>query len=172
MNVSRNLPVCFLFLLLTGTTAGADGETRSVNTEVFISASPEDVLHAFVDDDDLRAWWKVSRTLVEPEAGGVWSISWDDWGEEKTQHSWSGVIEVLSPNRLVIDRLVMNEPNMPLLGPMRLEIRVKPVAGGTLLSLSHSGYRYGDHWDKMYELVVQGWDHVLGDMEAWILEEY
>lgn len=172
MNVSRYLLPCLLYLLLTVTAASADRESRSVDTEVLISASPEEVLQAFVDDDDLRSWWKVSRTLVESEAGGVWSISWDDWGEEKTQHSWSGVIEVLSPNRLVIGRLVMNEPNMPLLGPMRLEILVEPAAGGTLLSLSHSGYRYGDHWDNMYEMVVQGWDHVLGDMEAWFREEY
>ncbi len=172
MNISRYPLACFLFLLLTVPAASADRETRSVDTEVIIAASPEDVLHAFVDSDDLRGWWKVSRTLIEPESGGVWSISWDDWGEEKTQHSWSGVIEVLSPNRLVIGRLVMNEPNMPLLGPMRLEITAEPAAGGTLLSLSHSGYRYGDHWDKMYDLVVQGWNQVLGDMAAWFLEDY
>ena len=163
----------FVFLFLLGYSAAiADTGTRSVDTDVVISATPEKVLQAFLNDDDLKAWWRASRSLVEPEAGGVWSITWDDWGPEKTQHAWSGVIEEMTPNRLVIGRLVMIEPDMPLLGPMQLEITVKPAEGGTLLSLSHHGYRYGEHWDTMYDLVVQGWDHVLHDMQAWFREEY
>ena len=60
---------------------------------------------------------------------------------------------------------------MPLLGPMQLEITVNPARGGTLLRLSHRGYGYGGHWDSMYDMVVQGWDHVLGDMETWFEQE-
>jgi len=159
-----------LFALLVGGLAAA--ESRSVDTEVTISASPDKVLQAFLNEDDLRAWWQVSRTLVEPEAGGVWSIAWDDWGADKTQHSWSGVIEALTPNRLVIGHLVMNEPHMQLFGPMQIEIRVRPDDSGTSLTLSHRGYGYGGDWDRMYDLVVQGWDHVLGDMQAWFQEQY
>ena len=172
MNSKTNAFVFPLLLLLGFSATLADTGTRSVDTEVLISASPEKVLQAFLNDDDLKAWWKVSRSLVESEAGGVWSISWDDWGQEKTQHAWSGVIEEITPNRLVIGRLVMNEPGMPLLGPMQLEFTLRPAEGGTLLSLSHRGYHYGDHWDTMYDLVVQGWDHVLGDMQAWFQEDY
>ena len=170
---SKTNAFAFPLLLLLGISATlADTGTRSVDTEVVISANPEKVLQAFLNDDDLKAWWKVSRSLVEPEAGGVWSISWDNWGQEKTQHAWSGVIEEITPNRLVIGRLVMNEPGMPLLGPMQLEITLQPAEGGTLLSLSHRGYHYGEHWDTMYDLVVQGWDHVLGDMQAWFQKDY
>ena len=172
MNSKTNAFAFPLLLLLGFSATLADTVTRSVDTEVVISASPEKVLQAFLNDDDLKAWWKVSRSLVEPEAGGVWSISWDNWGQEKTQHAWSGVIEEITPNRLVIGRLVMNEPGMPLLGPMQLEITLQPAEGGTLLSLSHRGDHYGDHWNTMYDLVVQGWDHVLGDMQAWFQEDY
>ena len=49
----------------------------------------------------------------------------------------------------------------------RIKILVFP-----LLRLSHRGYRYGDHWDSMYDMVVKGWDHVLDDMAAWFQEEY
>ena len=125
---SRPKLLAVSFLLLLGFSAAlADAGTRSVDTEVVIAASPEKVLQAFLNDDDLKAWWKVSRSLVEPEAGGVWSISWDDWGQEKTQHAWSGVIEEITPNRLVIGRLVMNEPGRPWLGPMQLEITLRPA---------------------------------------------
>ena len=161
-----------LLLPLGFSSAFADSETRSVEATMNISTSPGKVLEAFLDEGALKAWWKVSRTLVEQKEGGVWFITWDNWGEEKTQHAWTGVIEELTADRLVIRKLVMMEPDMPLLGPMQLEITVKPAEGGTLLRLSHRGYGYGDHWDSIYDAVVQGWEHVLGDMEAWAREEY
>jgi uncharacterized protein YndB with AHSA1/START domain len=150
--------------------AGTD--TRTVETTRIISASPEEVLNAFLDDGDLKAWWKVSRSLVEQKEGGIWSITWDDWGEEKTQHAWIGVIEEITPDRVLVGHLVMIEPDMPLFGPMQVEISVKPADQGTALTVSHRGYQYGEHWDKIYELVVNGWDHVLGDLEAWVQDEY
>ena len=66
----------FPLLLFPGfSVALADTETRSVDTEIVIAASPEDVLQAFLSDDDLKAWWNVSRSLVESKQGGVWSIT-------------------------------------------------------------------------------------------------
>ena len=161
-----------LNILTASPLASADGETRSVITTREMPANPDEALAAFVDEGDLAAWWKVTRSLVEPENGGVWSIAWDQWGAEGTHHSWTGVIEEIAPDRLVISRMVMVEPDMPLLGPMRLEIAVEPTAGGSRLTVTHSGYGYGGHWDKMYDLVVNGWDHVLGDMEEWFKEDY
>ena len=172
MNTQARTFILSLLLFLGISVAFANTDTRSVDTEVVISASPEKVMQAFLGDNDLKAWWKVSRSLVEPKQGGVWSITWDDWGPEKTQHAWIGVIEKIAPNRLVVGHLVMIEPDMPLLGPMQLEITVNPARGGTLLRLSHRGYGYGGHWDSMYDMVVQGWDHVLGDMETWFEQEY
>ena len=161
-----------LLLLLGLSPALADTETRTVEATMNISTSPEIVLEAFLDEGDLKAWWKVSRTLVEQREGGIWSITWDNWGEEKTQHAWTGVIEELTADRLVIGKLVMMEPDMPLLGPMQLEINVKPAEGGTSVTVSHRGYQYGDHWDKIYDMVVNGWDHVLDDLETWVLKAY
>jgi hypothetical protein len=69
--------------------------------------------------------------------------------------------------------MVMTEPDMPLLGPMSLEIYVESAeGGGSNITVTHSGYGYGELWDKQYELVVNGWDHVLGDMETWLKETY
>jgi uncharacterized protein YndB with AHSA1/START domain len=158
--------------LLGVTSTLAAPETRGVETTRIISATPQEVLDAFSDDADLKAWWKVSRSLVERKQGGVWSVTWDDWGEEKSQHAWVGVVEAITTDRLLIGHLVMMEPDMPLFGPMQLEISVEPAAGGTSVTVSHRGYQYGDHWDTMYELVVNGWDHVLGDLETWARQEY
>ena len=165
--------VTFVYtLMLFSASALAAEETRSVETTVAMPADPDKVMQAFLDDADLKGWWKISRSLVEPKVGGIWSITWDDWGEEKTQHAWIGVIEELSDDRLLVGRLVMIEPDMPLLGPLQLEISVAAADGGTSLTVSHRGYRYGDHWDTIYEMVVNGWDHVLGDMQTWFSDAY
>jgi hypothetical protein len=47
-----------------------------------MSASPEKVPQVYLNDDDLEARWKVSRSLVAKKVGGVWSIIWDDRGPE------------------------------------------------------------------------------------------
>ena len=67
MNTSIRILVFSLLIFPGFSVALADTETRSVDTEVVIAASPEDVLQAFLSDDDLQAWWKVSRSLVEPK---------------------------------------------------------------------------------------------------------
>ena len=67
MNTRIRILVFPLLLFPGFSLALADTETRSVDTEVVIAASPEDVLQAFLSDDDLKAWWKVSRSLVEPK---------------------------------------------------------------------------------------------------------
>jgi uncharacterized protein YndB with AHSA1/START domain len=172
VNGKPNSLLVILALLLGSSSAIADTNTRTVETTRIISASPEEVLNAFLDDGDLKAWWKVTRSLVEQKQDGIWSITWDDWGEEKTHHAWIGVIEEITPDRLLVGHLVMIEPDMPLLGSMQLEIGVKPADGGTSLTVSHRGYRYGDHWDTIHDMVVIGWDHVLGDMEAWVQEAH
>ena len=167
----KSLVIALSLLFLSGM-ADAQTADRSVITIRHLHASPARVIEAFVDESHLGAWWQVTRSLVEPEVGGPWAVAWDDWGEERSQHSWTGVIREIGSGRLVIGNLVMIEPGMPLLGPMQLEVFAEPAEGGTTLTVTHSGYGYGDHWDEMYELVVNGWDHVLGDLQRWFGEEY
>ena len=162
-----------MLLVLLASPPMAQADDRSVVTTRHMSASPEQVMQAFLNGEDLTAWWQTTRSLVEPEVGGIWAIAWDDWGEAGTHHSWTGVISKLAADRLVIEPMLMTEPDMPLLGPMALEVYVEPAHdGGTDVTVTHSGYGYGGHWDQMYNLVVDGWDHVLGDMATWFEDKY
>ncbi|MGI9263056.1 MAG: SRPBCC family protein [Woeseiaceae bacterium] len=162
----------FAVLFATATALAQSGD-RSVITTRHMPATPDQVMQAFLNSDDLYAWWATTRSLVEPKTGGIWAIAWDDWGEAKTHHSWTGVVSQLSADRLVISPMLMTEPDMPLLGPMSLAVLVEVAeGGGTNVTVTHSGYGYGDHWDEMYNLVVNGWDHVLGDMATWFAEGY
>ena len=143
---------------------------RTVEKHIMIPATPERVLRSFIDSDDLQGWWKVSRSLVQQQSGGVWCVVWDDYGEGGTQHSWSGVIQEVSPRHLRIGPLVMIEPGRPLFGPLELEIVSEPADGGSSLSLYHRGYRSGEHWDWLHDAVVQGWDDVLRDLREWLAQ--
>ena len=159
------------FVVLLASSAMAQSGDRSVIATHHMPATPDQVLQAFINESDLAGWWLTTRSLVEPKKGGLWAITWNDWGEEKTHHSWTGVISEISSDRLLVSPMLMTEPNMPLLGPMSLEIIVEAAeGGGTNVTVTHAGYGYGGHWDEMYELVVAGWDHVLGDMRSWFAE--
>ena len=171
MRSRTSILLAIVAVVLTAAYASAGAQTRTVETTVHVAASPEQVLRAFIDAGDLEGWWKVSRSLVEPEPGGVWSVTWDDYGEAKTQHSWVGVVEEVGPRRMMIGHLVMIEPDRPLFGPLQLEIVAEPANGGTSLTVYHRGYRSGEQWDWMHDTVVAGWQHVLGDMQQWFLQE-
>ncbi len=140
-------------------------ETRTVETTVHVVAEPGRVVRAFLDEDDLRGWWRVTRTLVEAEPGGPWSVAWDAYGDAKTDHSWVGVIRELDERRLVIAPLVQNEPDRPLFGPLELEIVVEPVPEGSRLTVLHHGYQRGEHWDWLHDMVVHGWRDVLVELK-------
>ncbi len=140
---------------------------REVVTTVIIAAQPERVLQAFLDGDDLRGWWKVSRSLVKQEPGGTWAVTWDDYGEERSSHVWTGVIQEIGPRRLLIGDMVLVEPGRPLFAALQIEIIVEPADTGCALTVIHRGYRYGADWDWIHEIVIAGWQHVLGDLQAY-----
>ncbi len=142
--------------------------TRTVETTVRLNATPGRTINTFLHDNDLKAWWKVSRSLVEPRPGGVWSIAWDGYGEQQTNHSWTGVIHELDKGRLVVAPLLQNEPGRPLFGPLQLEIVAAPADNGCELTVLHHGYQHGDDWDWLHDAVVRGWSAVLGELQEWL----
>lgn len=170
MNSGAFVRSLFACVVIVCNVVAVHAETRTVETKVLIAASPERVLRAFVDSDDLEGWWKVTRSLVQQRPGGVWSVVWDDYGEAGTQHAWVGVVDAMSSRHLRITHLVMIEPGRPLFGPLQLDIVVDSADGGSLLAVYHRGYRSGEDWDWIHDTVVSGWSHVLGDLQDWLLE--
>ena len=142
--------------------------TRTVETTIRIDDTPpERLIQAFLQHGDLAAWWHVTRSLVEPVTGGVWSVAWDHYGKQHTDHLWVGVVSELEARRLVIAPLVQNEPDRPIFGPLALEIFAEGVSSGSSLTVRHHGYQRGEHWDWLHDAVVAGWGGALADMKLW-----
>ena len=164
------LVVVSLTLAACGT-AGPGSNDREVRTTAEIAATPERVVDAFLEPDDLSEWWKVSRSFVERKVGGIWAVTWDDYGKDRTNHVWSGVIEDIGPRRIVIRDVVMIEPGRPLFAPMRIEIVAELLGEGCKLEVIHGGYGHGSDQDWLHTTVAAGWRHVLGDLQTWFAPE-
>jgi uncharacterized protein YndB with AHSA1/START domain len=142
--------------------------TRTVETSVDVAVVPGRAIAAFLTHHDLAGWWKVSRSLTEPTLGAPWAVAWDAYGDAGTDHAWFGVVRKLADDRLLIDPLVMNEPDRPLFGPLALEISAQRTDAGSRVTVRHQGYRHGQHWDWLHEAVVIGWKEVLDDYQRWL----
>src|SRR5687767_13285007 len=95
---------------------------RLVAASIDIRAKPEKILPAFLNQDQLQAWWGVERSLIEPKAGGLYTLAWNI-SEHGIKYISSGIIAELIPAEyLMIRNFVYLNPDKKILGPMELEI--------------------------------------------------
>jgi hypothetical protein len=126
------------------------------------------VISAFTEQDMLRDWWSVERSLIEKKAGGLYVLAWNI-GETGFGYISSGIIQTYDPaGELIIDNLVYMNPGRPLLGPMKLSIRAEEKNDQTGLVLCQDGYRQGEHWDWYYEAVKGAWPVVLEGLKGYL----
>ena len=136
-------------------------ETRSVESLVHIKADPVRITNAFLIHEDLKNWWGVQRSLVDPKPGGVWTLAWEI-SNAGIKYVSSGIIHDHEPGEyLRIDQLVYLNPEKQILGPMSLEIFCDESRVDRKVRLIQSGYQRGDDWDWYYEAVVHAWPHAL-----------
>lgn len=167
MSIYQKLLFSVTTLLLCLSAKADESSLRTIETSAYINAKPDRVLRAFYTPEDLSAWWLVSRSLTGANKGNLWSIVWENYGQDKTHHVWSGVVSESSNHRFIVSDLVMIEPERPLFGPMQLEIIALADGEGTRLTVLHHGYQYGEHWDWSHKVVVGGWKKALAELAAW-----
>ena len=135
---------------------------RLVAASIEINARPEKILPAFLNHEHLKAWWGVERSLIEPRAGGVYTLAWNI-SEHGIKYISTGVIDELIPGEyLMIKNFLYLHPEKKILGPMELEIDL--IANDekiTKVGIVQSGYKYGGDWDWYYDSVVKGWPQTL-----------
>ena len=135
---------------------------RLVAASIEINARPEKILPAFLKQEHLKAWWGVDRSLIEPKAGGVYTLAWN-FSEQGIKYISTGVFDELIPGEyLMIKNLVYLNPEKNILGPMELEIDLIATDDKiTKVGVVQSGYKYGGDWDWYYEAVLTAWPQAL-----------
>ena len=135
---------------------------RLVAASIEINARPEKILPAFLNQEHLKAWWAVERSLIEPKAGGVYTLAWNI-SEQGIKHITTGVIDELIPGEyLMVKNFVYLNPEKKILGPMELEIDLIETGDKlTKVGVVQSGYKYGGDWDWYYDAVLKAWPQAL-----------
>lgn len=142
---------------------------RSVHATTSIASGPGDILQAFLQPTHLQGWWGVSRSLVEPKPGGVWTLAWEI-SDSGIKYISTGIIEKIVPEEyLRIHKMVYLNPDREILGPMELEVQVsKTDENNTRVSVVQSGYQYGGDWDWYHDAVTQAWPYTLGLLKQYL----
>ena len=143
---------------------------RLVAASIEINARPDKILPAFLRQEHLQTWWGVERSLIEPKAGGVYTLAWGI-SENGIRYISTGIISELIPAEyLMVRNFIYLNPEKKILGPMELEIDL--IAGDhteiTKVGVVQSGYQYGDDWDWYYNAVVQAWPQTLEKLKKYI----
>ncbi|RVT87082.1 transcriptional regulator [Rhodobacteraceae bacterium CCMM004] len=114
-----------------------------VRRSLWIDAPPEVVHRQFTDPARIAAWAGCGADL-DPRPGGIYRL---DMGRAGV---FAGRFVTVTPG------LIVQEVGVPGQAPSRIEIVLAAEAGGTRLTLTHSGLP-----DGVGAMAGRGWDHHL-----------
>lgn len=141
---------------------------KKTEATITINRKPSDVLDAFTEFETLQGWWGVQKALIEKNPGGLYCLGWDIT-EEGFKYVTSGTINKYEIGSLLeIINYTYFHPNLPILGPMKLSIQVKPENGKSSLTVIQSDYQDGEDWDWYYEAVKVAWPEVLKTLKTFL----
>lgn len=129
---------------------------RTVEKELFIKASVEQVFRAITDPVELGRWFG-QQAEVDLRPGGALRFTWVPEGTEG-----GTVVAVEPPRRFVFQWGSKHVTEVAFV--------LTPHDDGTLLRLTETGFGAGDDWDRMYIENNRGWDKELGHLRTWVEE--
>lgn len=146
----------------------------SLNVATVINAPVGRVLKAFFDSGALNAWWQVAHSVTTPRILGPYAIEWaaTDFRDEilgRLGGVFRGTIIQFNPAQgfVVADAFWLPPDGEPI-GPMALEVSLRPEAGGTLVRVTQTGFEESDRWRRYYEVIGFGWERALASLKSLI----
>ena len=137
---------------------------RTIVESIEIEASPERVFSAWTDPEQLVAWWGDDQTYrttgweSDLRVGGKW-IARGKGVDGRTFSVEGEYLQVEPPKQLTFTW----KPSWSAEGSTVVELELKPTAGGTLLTVKHSGFTS----DQTFESHSNGWPRVMGWMKTY-----
>jgi uncharacterized protein YndB with AHSA1/START domain len=119
---------------------------RRIESEIRISATPEEVWNAWTDPASISRWF-TDDARGKAVSGGTMVWVFRGFGEMPYP-----VAVAEPPERLVLSG------EIPGRGPFALEILIEQAGGVTTVRLVNSGFREGADFEEEYEGVRSGWD--------------
>jgi uncharacterized protein YndB with AHSA1/START domain len=138
---------------------------RTIVESIQIEASPERVFSAWTDPKQLVAWWGDEQTYrttgweSDLRVGGRWIAR----GKNLDGSAFSVEGEYLHVDRPKQLRFTW-KPSWSAEVRTVVELEFKATAGGTLLTVKHSGFTS----DQAFESHSKGWPRVMGWMKAFV----
>jgi uncharacterized protein YndB with AHSA1/START domain len=138
-----------------------DRRKDSLEVVAEIPASPEQVFRALTDPDELMKWWGTKGTLtgahVNLRPGGEYRL---EFLSPEGDAGWAkGQYQVVDPPRRFVKTWFNSKfPDLR----NTVELRLEPAAGGTRLTVVHSGLADRPEAFEDYE---KRWPEVLGHLQ-------
>lgn len=129
-------------------------ETRSIEIEEQIDASPEDVWNALTTAEGLKRWFPLDARVEAGTEGRVW-LSWGPGCEgEASVHIWEELRRFGWTESYGED-----ESGRPI--KVAVDFHIEGRAGRTVVRLVQSGLSASSDWDDMYDALKDGWTYFL-----------
>jgi uncharacterized protein YndB with AHSA1/START domain len=150
------------------------GDGLVISRALRIRSPPERVLAAFFDPGDLTAWWDVSQAIVVPRTLGPFAVQWPITTFKDAELGRLGgtlhgiVMEFREGAGFLLADVYYTPPDTEPVGPMALEIAVRPVDDGlgTEVAVRQSGDGDGPRWRRYFALMGEGWQRALEALRA------
>jgi len=140
---------------------------------VLIQVPPARVLEAFFDTRDLGHWWQVVRSVTIARPLGTYAVEWEtttfrDDVLGLLGGAFHGTLMEYRPGvEFFVADAYWHPPDGAPIGPMALEVRCTPHAGGrqTELTVRQSGDDEGPRWERYFAIVAGGWQRALAELK-------
>ena len=154
----------FMLLLSAGTSAPAT--ERSINKDIVLDATVEQVWQAWTTREGIVTFFAPDAN-IEPRAGGAFQIYIDPLGAPGMKGADEMHYMAIQPMRML--SFDWNAPpSLPEVRKQRtfVVLRFEPVGEKQVrLTLTHVGWGDGGEWDKAYAYFDRAWGNVLGNLK-------
>ena len=138
--------------------------SRTIQQTYTIARSREKVFKALTDPKDLTYWW-MSKSLSDPRAGGSFEYIWE-FNDPSRNGKQAGEYQEVVPNQKLVYPWEAGDNDG--MHNTTVEFTLREAPEGTLLELTHAGYKSGGDWDQVYEMTAQAWGFFLGNLKAYL----
>ena len=132
--------------------------TRTIEIEVEIDATPEEVWKAISEGEGIRRWFSPEARVSPGVGGSVW-LSWGEGIEGE------GAIDVWEPSKRL--RWIEEWGSSEGEGGAALtavDFHIETRGGTTVVRLVHSGFSASADWDEYYDATEAGWTYFLWNL--------